>query len=232
MNIVENPQYKVLKKTLLISLLIVLSLGTEVFAQKEIYVHPNFQNYAQGHEMIAILPFSAKINMRPKQMASMSPESIEKLQIAEGLAVQSALHTYYLKRKEQGKIRMSLEVQPDRTTNSLLKKAGVTESNIDEYTIQELAAILGVQSIVHGSLNTDKPMSDGASVAMGLLVGYYGTTNNGDITINISDGNTGTLLWKYDKTLSRSLGSDTQSIINTLMKKASKKWPYAVDPVS
>ena len=232
MNKVRSYQHKVLKKTLLISLLIVFPLGKEVVAQREIYAHPEFQNYAQDHRIIAILPFSAKINMRPKQMATMSPESLEKLQTAEGLAVQSALHTYYLKRKEQGKIRMNLEVQPDRTTNSLLKKAGVTENNIDQYTIQELAAILGVQSIVHGNLNTDKPMSDGASVALGLLVGYYGATNNGDITINISDGATGTLLWKYDKTLSRSLGSDTQSVINALMKKASKRWPYAVEPAS
>lgn len=221
-----------LKSILLIFLIISFTPEKELFAQKEIYLNPEFQNYARDHKTIAILPFSAKINMRPKQMATMSPESLEKLQLAEGLAVQSALHTYYLKRKEQGKIRMNLEVQPDRTTNVLLKKAGVTEDNIDQYTIPELAAILGVQSIVHGSLSTDKPMSDAASVSLGLLVGYYGATNNGDITINISDGSTGTLLWKYDKTLSRSLGSDTQTVINTLMRKASKKWPYAVGGIS
>jgi hypothetical protein len=69
-------------------------------------------------------------------------------------------------------------------------------------------------------------MSDGASLAMGVLVGFYGATNSGKCNININDGKTGDLLWKYEKTLSRSLGSDTNTIINAMMRKASRKLPY------
>jgi hypothetical protein len=159
-------------------------------------------------------------------MDKMSEAEFQKLELQEGLAVQSALHTYYLKRKSQGKIRMNIDVQPPHTTNVLLNKANINQDNYNEFTIQEIAEKLGVDGIIHGELNTSSPMSDGASVALGLAVGFYGSTNKGDISIQLSDGTTGTLLWKYDKTLSRSLGSDTQTVINTMMKKASKKFPY------
>jgi hypothetical protein len=69
-------------------------------------------------------------------------------------------------------------------------------------------------------------MSEGASVALGLLIGFYGPTNSGKCTINITDGATSELLWKYEKTLSRSLGSDTNTVINAMMRKASRQFPY------
>ena len=217
-----------MNKIMILGLILVIFnlISYRSIAQREIYTHEDFQSFASSHQMIAILPFKANIKLRPKQMQSMSETQLRNLQEQEGLAVQSALHTYYLKRKEQGKAKMSVDVQPPHTTNALLRKANVSQENYYDFTVQELADILGVEAVVHGELNTSSPMSEGASVAMGLAVGYFGATNNGDISIQLSDGKTGTLLWKYDKTLSRSLGSDTQSVINAMMKKASKKWPY------
>ena len=86
--------------------------------------------------------------------------------------------------------------------------------------------MLGVDGIMNGILSTEKPMSDGASVTLALLVGFGGATNSGKCTINTYDGKTGELLWKYEKVLSRSLGSSTNQVINTMMRKASHKFPY------
>lgn len=69
-------------------------------------------------------------------------------------------------------------------------------------------------------------MSDGASLALGLVVGFYGRTNSGKCTINAFDGKSGELLWKYEKTLSRSLGSSTSQVINAMMRKAARKFPF------
>jgi hypothetical protein len=191
---------------------------------REIYVNPDFNTLAKNHKLIAVLPFKTIVKLRPKQMEKMTAEQIEQLQKDEGLAVQSALHTYFLKRKEQHQMEVSfLDVN---TANARLAKKNVNETNIDTFTPKELADLLGVDAVISGILSTDKPMSEGASAALGILVGVYGPTNSGKCTININDGATGDLLWKYEKTLSRSLGSDTNTMINTIMRKASRQLPY------
>jgi hypothetical protein len=77
-----------------------------------------------------------------------------------------------------------------------------------------------------GLIQTTKPMSEGASIALGVAFGVWGNTNSGNITINLSNAADGALLWKYDKELARSLGSDMNVLMDTLMRKASKKFPY------
>lgn len=195
------------------------------FAQtREIYVNPKFGELTANHKQLAILPFKAIIKLRPKQMQAMTPDQLEQLQKDEGRAVQSALQSYFLKRKAQHEFDITF--QDINTTNALLAKNDINELNIDKYTPKELCDILKVDAIITGLLSSEKPMSEGASVALGLLVGFYGPTNSGKCTININDGANGELLWKYEKTLSRSLGSDTNTIINTMMRKASRKLPY------
>ena len=216
-------------RTLFLAISIVVVANNVILAQREIYTHPNFNSLTSDHQKIGILPFMAEVYLRPKHMEKLSPEQLERLERDEGLAVQSALFNYCLKRKGQGKIKDNLEVQPMRTTNALLRKSGINEENIHQYTVQELSEILGVHSLVYGTLSTSKPMSAGSTVTLGVMMGFYGPMNHGNITINLTDGKTGTLLWKYDKTLSRGLGSDTQSVINSLMRKASKKWPYELN---
>lgn len=200
-------------------------LPVTLFGQtKEIYVNPDFGALTQNEKTLAIIPFKVTVNLRPKQKAQITPEELAKMEQNDGLAVQSALQTYFLKQKE--KRRFSIEFQDIQQTNALLKRRNLTADSLSFYSPAELAEILGVDGVVSGTLVSDKPLSDGASVALGLLVGFYGPTNSGKCTINIHDGATGKLVWKYEKTLSRSLGSDINSIINAIMRKASRKFPY------
>lgn len=69
-------------------------------------------------------------------------------------------------------------------------------------------------------------MSEGASAALGLLVGFWGSTNSGTLEMSVNDGKTGDLMWKYEKKLGRSMGSDTDTVINALMRKASRRLTY------
>ncbi|SDJ95770.1 hypothetical protein SAMN05421823_101519 [Catalinimonas alkaloidigena] len=208
-----------------VMVLVWVVMATTIQAQtREIYTNPDFSSLAAEHQMLAIIPFKATVNLRPKQMEKLGAEGHKKLESEQGLAVQSALQTYFLKRKEKKAIAVNF--QDITKTNALLAKNGVTEENIHSFTAEELAEMLGVDGIVGGLLQTDKPIFDGASIAMGMLVGYYGATNTGKCTIHINDGTTGELLWKYEKTLARSLGSDLNTIINTLMRKAGRKFPY------
>ena len=206
-------------------LLILFLLGTAFsFGQTNLYEHPEFKTIAQDHKTIAILPFKAIIKLRPKQMKKITEDELREMELKEGLAIQSALHSWFLKRKTQKKTDKN--VQDPNRTNALLKKNNITFATIIEYTPEELAAILNVDAVISGVLKTNKPMSEGASMAIGLVFGFFGSTNSGTMEMSVNDGKTGELMWKYSKKLNRSLGSDTDTVINALMRKASRRLTY------
>ena len=147
------------------------------------------------------------------------------MQQKEGLAAQSALVSWFL--KKQNAQDYDLQFQDVKTTNALLIKAGMDINDLSSHTPDELAKALGVDAVMGGMVKTSKPLSDGASIAMGALVGFYGSTNAGNISITLNDAAEGDLLWKYDNDLSGSLGSDMDAIMDALMRKAAKKFPYA-----
>jgi len=89
-----------------------------------------------------------------------------------------------------------------------------------------LAEILKVDAIISGDYKTDKPMSEGASVALGILVGFWGTTNSAKINMSIHNANDGVLLWNYNKKVRGSIGSSPDDLINRLMRKASRRLAY------
>jgi len=50
-----------------------------------------------------------------------------------------------------------------------------------------------------GTFDTNKPMSEGAFVALGLLIGFWGTTNSATINLSIYNAVDGELLVNYNK---------------------------------
>lgn len=208
-----------------IILLVLLAIAFNAGAQtKEIYTHPKFDSIAHNHTQLAILPFDVLINLRPKEKEKLKPGELEQIQKKEGEAVQSAIQTYFLKKKEKEDFKVNF--QDISKTNALLLKNGWTIDSLRAKTKEEVCTLLGVDGLISGTLNTDKPMSEGTSIALGVAFGFWGPTNSGKCTINVHEAKEGELLWKYEKTLSRSLGSDINTIINTMMRKASKKFPY------
>jgi hypothetical protein len=69
-------------------------------------------------------------------------------------------------------------------------------------------------------------MSDDAALALGLIVGVWGSTNDVQTTISINEGKNGDIVWKYDYNATGSVGSNTDRLVNALMRNASKKFPY------
>lgn len=141
----------------------------------------------------------------------------------EGVGAQNALVAWFY--KKQRVKPFDIEFQDVQATNAILSKAGIDIHNLSNYTPQELAQLLGVDAVMGGSMQTDKPLSEGATVAIGVAFGVWGPTNSGNVTINLSNAADGALLWKYDKQLARGLGSDMTVLMDTLMRKASKKFP-------
>ena len=202
--------------------LLFVGFGTIATAQTKLFEHPQFDQLAKDHKTIAILPFDAQVMLRPKQMKEITTEQLTQMQKSEGLAIQQSMFTWFLQRQKRGKLL--LEVQDPKKTNAILLQNGIMDPNV--VTPEELANMLGVDAVITGRFETDKPMSDGASLALGLLVGFWGQTNSATINMSVNNGLDGQLLWNYNKRVAGSLGSSTDSLINTLMRKASRRLAY------
>ena len=212
---------KKLSLTILLVTVIVISSRAQT---KEIYTNPRFDSIAKEHSNLAIIPFDVSINLRPREKEKLKAGELENLEKKEGEAVQSAIQTYFLKQKERESFKVNF--QDVSKTNALLAKNNWTNDSLRTKTKEEICSLLGVDGVISGTLFTDKPMSEGASIAIGIVFGVWGPTNSGKCTINVHEGKQSELLWKYEKTLSRSMGSDINSVINVMMRKASRRFPY------
>lgn len=214
-------------KHLSLAVLLVLFATLLAPAQtREIYTSPKFKELARDHKTLAVLPFRTTLQLRPNEVKKNGGvEGVRVLEEREGLGVQSALQSYFLKQKADNDI--TVDVQDVAKTNALLAKNGMTSEKLATMTMEELAQMLGVDGVISGTFESTQPMSGGAAVAMMMVGGFSGPTNTGKLAISINDGKSGELLWKYDKSLSRGFGSDTNSIITTIMRKASRQFPYS-----
>jgi len=120
----------------------------------------------------------------------------------------------------------TIEVQDPNTTKALLRKKNITEKNMNKYTPKQLANILNVDAVITGDYKTTKPMSEGASLALGLLSGLWGSSNTATINMSVHNRKDGVLLWNYNKKVRGSIGTDSDDLINTLMRKASRRLSY------
>lgn len=198
---------------------------SDLAAQTSLYENPAFDKIAKEHKIIAIVPFKTQVKLRPRQMKDMTDEQLSRLEKAEGEGLQTGMFSWFLKRKKRGKLT-TLEIQQPSRTNALLKKEGIDYDNIYEYTSDELAKILEVDAIISGDYETNKPMSEGASVALSLLIGFGGSTNSAIVNMNVNNGEDGQLLWNYNKKVRGGLGSSPEDLVNVLMRKASRRLAY------
>jgi len=207
-----------MKRILIITLLIVFTAGN---AQKTtIYEYRYFKEYSKDHKTLAIIPFLATLELEDQKL---SKTTILELESQEGIAVQNALENYFLRRKEKKKF--SVEFQDTKNTNAILAKNGISLDNIDIYTTQELCKILNVDGLISGNLTLNALISESVP-EVGFLSIIMGKSDFGRIAIKISDAKTGKLLWKYEKTITRKSGKNTNSIIEGMMKNAARKFPY------
>jgi Skp family chaperone for outer membrane proteins len=194
-------------------------------AQTNLYENPEFDAISKTHKIIAVVPFKTQVKLRPKQMKDMDDKKLHRLEKSEGEGIQTAMYSWFLKRKKRGKLQ-NLEVQDPKTTTALLKRKNIDYDNITDYTPQELAKILEVDAIITGEFETNKPMSEGASVALGLVLGFWGSTNSAIVNMSVHNAEDGVLLWNYNKKVRGSIGSSPEDLINILMRKASRRLAY------
>ncbi|MBC6990641.1 MULTISPECIES: hypothetical protein [Hymenobacter] len=189
-----------------------------------IYLANDFRSYAPKHKTVAILPATVTMQLRPNQARNTTAEQQRDLEAKSGIDFQEKIYAWLLRRSQQR--GYTVQFQDVMRTNSLLRESNIPYGELRTHSPQELAKLLGVDAVLTTSVRTSKPMSDGAAVAVGLLVGAWGATNQANITVDIHEADAGKLLWKYDYVASGSVGSSTEGMVGALMRNASKKFPY------
>ncbi|MHA7830491.1 MAG: hypothetical protein ACX93O_05295 [Flagellimonas sp.] len=199
---------------------LVLFASTFAMAQKNIYESIRFDEYTEDHEVLAIVPFIAHLELKK----AVDRDELRILAEKEGYAVQNALEMYFSKRKKRKKF--NVDFQNIMNTNAILAQNNINYENIDTYTTQELCEILDVDGIISGNLNLNILLSKGVPTDFSILDYFSGNANYGRIGVKISDGETGKLLWKYENEISKKTGKNTMELIDKMMKTATRKFPY------
>jgi hypothetical protein len=210
-----------MKQTIVYALLCVALMS----CGPQIYKSADFSNALVKHKTVAILPAEVTMQLRPNEAKKTTPEQMEDMATKTAYDIQEKMYGWFLRRGE--KYNYTVSFQDVTRTNSKLKEAGIAYKDLKTTDRAKLAKLLGVDAIMQDRLSMEKPMSEGVAVAVGLLVGAWGSTNKVNTTINIHDGTTGNLLWKYDYEAAGSIGSSTTKLVDALMKNATKKFPYS-----
>jgi hypothetical protein len=196
--------------------LVVLSLSMASCAK--VYYSPDAKKRANSHKVIAIAPPKVAIAASKKVDA----EAIKEQQRTESDNFQKEMYSWMLRRKMQNKI--FVDIQDVETTNVMLKRAGHSPDN--PLTPTEMCEVLGVDGLLTSNYSLTKPMSEGAAIAVGLVAGFWGTTNNTSITLEIHDKKTEKLIWNYNHEASGGVGSTPTRLVDNLMRQASRRMPY------
>ncbi len=183
----------------------------------KIYHTPDAFTVAKSHRVIAVLPPSVSIAASRKTDA----EAIKEQQRTESLNFQKEMYSWMLRRKMQGKIQQ--EILDVETTNAKLRQAGFPETPMSP---SQMCEILEVDGVIASNFALSKPMSEGAAIAVAVLAGVGTATNEVRVSIGIHDCMGKKLIWNYDHNFSGGLGSSPTSLVEDLMRRASKRMPY------
>lgn len=210
-----------MKRLLSIICCFILWTSVSVGQGKNSYESPDFDELTENHQKIAIVPFLTSLNLDE----DINSDRLEQLEEQEGYEAQNALEAYFLSRNNRRKAFV-VDFQDVKETNRMLSENGVTYENLDIYSPKELCKMLDVDGIVSGKLILSALISEGIDESFDLLAFLSGKSDFGKIIIKTSDGNTGRLIWRYEQTITRKSGKNTVAIMEKMMRKATRKFPY------
>jgi len=205
----------------LLFLICLLLVGTASFAQKQVFESPQLKEAIAKHKIVAILPFNVSITYKhpPKGFTA---ESNRQQELDESKSIQTSMYTYLLRKAKD----YTVSFQDVEKTNILLKKAGIYDK-LDQTTKDTIAKVLGVDAVVTGNFQVQQTKSEAAAITLVVLTsGFGGKTGAGTLVMNISNGTDGELLWRFTKTMDEGIGRSTDELVEHMMRKVSRNFPY------
>ena len=201
---------------------VIVSILLFLTACATVYTSQDFSSYQSRHKTVAILPFRVAIELK-KMPEGVNADQLHRAEVDEAYLFQKQLYNQLL--VQYAKHRYTVEFQDIDKTNVLLERAGIKYENLSSSTKDEIAKILGVDSVISGQIKREKPMSTGAAIFSTLFIGFS-STNKVTVNMAIHDGATAQLIWSYDHEVSGGLGSSAEGLAKSLMSSIAKKFPY------
>ena len=205
----------------ILSLSLAITATAQFEGAKQVYEAPNLTEIVNTHKTVAILPFEAKITYR-KQPKNFNLEANQEQERTMSRNIQSSMYTFLLRKRDN----YIVTFQDVEKTNTLLKKAGMLDK-LDEFTKDEIAKALNVDAVLGGRFETEQTKSEAGAIASAVLFGGFGgKTGTGTLTLLVNDAKDGELLWRFFKTMDDSIMSSTDDLIERMMRKVSRNFPY------
>ena len=206
-----------------VCLFITCTASAQFESGKQIYKAPGFKDSLEKHKVVAILPFKATIAYKrmPKGF-DLEGNKLEEKKL--GINMQQGMYTYLLRKGN----KYSVSFQDVERTNILLKQAGVLD-DLDMMLPDSLAKILKVDAVIKCSYAYEKTGSEGGAIAKTLLLGMGGKTGSGALVMQIYQGNSGEMMWRFYKEMNESFTSSASEVMERMMRKVSRNFPYEKD---
>lgn len=188
---------------------------------KQIFSIPRLKDSLAKHKIVAILPFSTTVSYK-RMPKNFNPEMARDEEKKLAINMQQGMYTYLMRKRE----KYTVSFQDVEKTNILLKQAGLYEK-WDEVLPDSLAKVLGVDAVIKCNYAYEKTGSEaGAIVGAILLGGAGGKTGSGALKMQINDGKSGELLWRFYKEMNEGVMSNANEVMERMMRKVSRNFPY------
>ena len=212
---------------LLSRMLLVLCIGcfstskAQFESAKQTYSAPGLKDTIAKHKTVAILPFKVSITFKrmPKNYDAEANKIEEK---NASINMQQGMYTYLLRKAKN----YTVSFQDVDRTNALLKKAGIYDQ-LDEILQDSICKILGVDAVIKSNYAYEKTGSEAGAIAKTVLFGSgFGKTGSGALTMQIYNGTSGTLLWRFYKEMNEDVMSNANEVMERMMRKVARNFPY------
>jgi len=177
------------------------------------YTASNFEEKTENHKVVAILP--AEVTFTGKQPKTLSPDAIAKAEERESIDFQYALMNSILNHANTKKYITTVNFQDINTTLKILEKNNISVRDSWNKDDNELAKLLGVNSVIRMNIRKQRYMSDEASYGVGVAKQViYKTGIGSKVPVPSSVGKT------YDIYATCNLLSDNQTLWNDNYKRS------------
>ncbi len=226
------------KKLLLVITILITILLVTPSCTGNYFVTPAFYEKAEGHRIIAILPFEMIFTgKKPKKLTIPQIRDIEE---QESLAFQDSFYTMLMHQATRSTHPILVEIQAVDTTNHILEKKGITIRDTWEMNSEELAHLLNVDAVVRTRVIKKRFMSGLAS--FGIEVGNMilneiledtplrifapNPTSGIKAECQVCDGRDGSVLWAIDMKDATDWTLPANEIIHNINHYFARNFPY------
>lgn len=190
---------------------------------EDLYTAPDFHKLGPSTKSVAILPI--RLSILPGENTKTDIAAIQELAFREAYNARQTLYSYMV--LERKKTKSQITFQNIIVTDSILEQNNITQETIKQFTPQELAQILGVESVILTTINRKEKIVQPNLLVDNIITTTLALFRSGEVNIKSYDARYDKkLTWYYRRDLTEGLGSETNQMLSAVMWRAALFFPY------